>query len=177
MLISSSMQNDRTSQMIRLSNNFMSPSAAYSLCAVLVAASIFLGIAQTQAASKWSTTIANEDWGKTCFMTGKIGSNKSVGFYGSPGKQVVAFIDIGEVAFAENFISSWTIDENPPQRFDGGINDYFGFVDFEVSDLSILNEIASGSSLNIIATNIGNLSLNLSGSRSAYMKFAKCMNL
>jgi hypothetical protein len=137
----------------------------------------FLFTTQAQASSKWSTTVSNEDWGKTCFMTGKIGSNKSIGFYGSPGKQVVAFIDIGEVAFAENFISSWTIDTNSSHRLDGGLNDYFGFVDFAVSDLSILNEIASGNNLNIIATNVGNISLSLSGTSKAYGKFSRCMKI
>jgi hypothetical protein len=152
-------------------------SVGLALCIWLLVSLTFLFTAQAQAASKWSTTVSNEDWGKTCFMTGKVGSNKSVGFYGSPGKHVVAFIDIGEVAFAENFISSWTIDDGPSLRLDGWLNEYFGFVDFKVPDLSILNEIASGSRLNIIATNIGNLTVTLSGSRSAYMKFAKCMNL
>lgn len=143
----------------------------------VVASFVFFGTAQAHAASRWSFATTTEDWGKTCFMTGKVGSNKSVGFYGSPGKHVVAFIDVGEVAFAEDFISSWTIDANPSRRLDGWLNEYFGFVDFKVPDLSILNAIASGSSLNIISTNIGNLTISLSGSKNAYAKFARCMIL
>jgi hypothetical protein len=127
------------------------------------------------AGTNWTFSIGQEDWGKTCIVSENADGGGRVGFLASPNQHIVAFLDLKRIDYPEEIVGIWQVDNGRVFKLEGGMNDYFGFPDFEVKERELLLDIAKGRRLTIKLGEMDSLTVNLSGSAIALSQFSKCL--
>jgi hypothetical protein len=119
----------------------------------------------------WRFSSGDEDWGKTCFVEASSG-DKKVGFMAAPGKNMVAYVD---GVFNKDTQATWRVDDQKPYASDGGVSDYFGWMEFDDLPQQLLGDVASGQHvLQITPTTGSKLVVRLTGASAAISAFNAC---
>jgi hypothetical protein len=120
----------------------------------------------------WKFSESEEDWGKTCSVETTAG-NIRVGFMGSPGKDLVGYVD---GLFEGDTKADWQVDQAPAVTVDGGQDDYFGWHGFYNLGEGLLLQVAVGKELSVGNVNDRHVLVGLQGAAQAVPAFMACFH-
>lgn len=127
----------------------------------------------SQRINNWRFSQGEEDWGNTCFVQATA-DDISVGFMGSPGKDIVGYVS---GVFHSDTRATWQVDDKTPYVSNGGMNDYFGWVEFGELAPQLVSDVAAGKNgLQIVTTDNKKLNIGLTGATVAITSFNSCFN-
>lgn len=139
----------------------------------IAALAAFAGVAHS---AGWSASQHEEDWGPFCTVTHAHVLGMTLGFHGAPGGYVAALLDFRQESYPDEVTSVWQVDDGKAYRLNGGLNDYFGYLELEVHDLGLLDAVASGRKLTVSLDGVGQINVPLDGSGAAIRSFRKCLS-
>ncbi|MBY5658482.1 hypothetical protein [Rhizobium leguminosarum] len=120
--------------------------------------------------SQWSFKADEEDWGDSCVLETQDGNIK-VGFMGSPGKHLVAFV---EGVFKGETRATWHVDDKPAYVSDGSQNDYFDWHEFGQLPMDLLDQMSVSKELAVTGAKGERVVVTLGGAAEALSKFRTC---
>lgn len=130
------------------------------------------GTADAEAASprEWTFTLHEEDWGGVCIVETKR-DDLLFGFMASPSKNAVAFVEgIG----IQEATAHWRADILDAHVFEGGASEYFGWLEFALPTMSLIEELQKSNKLTVEILGKGRYILDVSTAKESFAKFAEC---
>ncbi len=125
---------------------------------------------------RWSAQRHDEDWGKFCTASYTSAEGIEIGFHGSPGGEIAAYLDLQREAYPDQMDTRWHVDDGTSYHLHGGVSDYFGYPELEVPDSGLLSDVTGGAMLTVVVEGCGQFRVPLSGSSAAMQALRACLS-